>query len=130
MNCLLCADDLILCGESKEDLKVMVGHFVEVCRRRGLKVNAIKSKGMVLGAEEGLGGRFMWMGRNWSKCQFKYLGCVLDESGTHDAKYHRRVASGMKVAGAIRSLVNGRGLHLECVRVMQDGLLVCSVVWQ
>ena len=30
-----------------------MGHFVEVCRR-GLKVNADKSKVMVLGGEEGL----------------------------------------------------------------------------
>ena len=31
----------------------MVGHFVEMCKRRGLKVNAIKNKVMMLG-EEGL----------------------------------------------------------------------------
>ena len=37
---LLYTDDWVLCGEPEEDLKVMVGHFVEVCRRRGLKVNA------------------------------------------------------------------------------------------
>ena len=37
---LLYADDLVLCGESKEDLRVMVGQFAEVRRRRGLKVNA------------------------------------------------------------------------------------------
>ena len=37
---LLYADDLVLCGESEEDLRVMVGHFVGVCRIRGLKVNA------------------------------------------------------------------------------------------
>ena len=48
-------DDLILCGESEEDLKVMVGRFVEVCRRKGLKINADKRKVMVLGGEEGLG---------------------------------------------------------------------------
>ena len=47
------ADDLVLCGESEEDLKAMVGHFVEVCRR-SLKVNAGKSKVNVLGGEEGL----------------------------------------------------------------------------
>ena len=29
----------------------MVGRFVEVCRRRDLKVNTGKSKGMVLGGE-------------------------------------------------------------------------------
>ena len=32
----------------------MVGRFAEVCRRRGLKVNAGKSKMMVLYGEEGL----------------------------------------------------------------------------
>ena len=31
---LLYADDLVLCGESEKDLKVMVGRFAEVCRRR------------------------------------------------------------------------------------------------
>ena len=28
------------CGESEEDLRTMVGHFVEVCKRRDLKVSA------------------------------------------------------------------------------------------
>ena len=37
---LLYADDLFLCGELEEDLRVMVGWFAEVCRRRRLKVNA------------------------------------------------------------------------------------------
>ena len=44
------ADDLVLCGELEEDLKMIVGCFVEVCRRV-LKVNADMSKVM------GLGGR-------------------------------------------------------------------------
>ena len=33
---------------------MMVGQFAEVCRRRGLEVNAGKSKVMLLNAEEGL----------------------------------------------------------------------------
>ena len=51
---LLFADDLVLCGELEEDLRVMVGQFVVVCRRRGLKVNAAKSKVTALNGEEGL----------------------------------------------------------------------------
>ena len=39
------ADDLVLCSESGEDLRAIVGRFVEVCRRRGLKVNAGKKQG-------------------------------------------------------------------------------------
>ena len=50
---LLYADELVLCSQSKEDLKTMVGHFVEVCRRRDLKIYVGKSKVKVLGGEEG-----------------------------------------------------------------------------
>ena len=79
---LLYAGDLVLCGELVEDLRAMVGRFVEVCRRRCLEVNTGKSKVMVLGGEEGL---------ECEACidrislehimEFKYLGCVLDELG-------------------------------------------------
>ena len=51
---LLYADDLVLCGESEEGLRAMVERFFEVCRRRGLKFNAGKSKLMVKNGEEGL----------------------------------------------------------------------------
>ena len=34
----LYVDDLVLCFESEEDLRVMLGRFAEVCRRRGLKI--------------------------------------------------------------------------------------------
>ena len=44
------ADDSVLCSESEEDLRVIVGKFAEMCRRRILKVNAGKSKVMVLGS--------------------------------------------------------------------------------
>ena len=48
---LLYADYLDLCGESEEDLRAMMGCFVEVCRTRGLKVNAGKRKVLVLGGD-------------------------------------------------------------------------------
>ena len=77
---LLYADDLVLCGESEEDLRVIVGRFVEVCRRRGLKVNVGKSKVMVLNREEGLECEVYLDGiRLEHVSEFKYLGCVLDE---------------------------------------------------
>ena len=50
---LLYTDDLVLCGDSKKNLMAKVRRFVEVCRRRGLKVNAGKSKVILLGGEEG-----------------------------------------------------------------------------
>ena len=41
---LLYTDNLVLCAELEEDLKAMVRCFVKVCKRRGLKTNAEKSK--------------------------------------------------------------------------------------
>ena len=51
---LLYADDLVLCVESEEHLRVMVGWFAEMYKSRGMKINAGKSKLMVLNGEEGL----------------------------------------------------------------------------
>ena len=77
-------------------------------------------------------------GHDWSKHQeFKYLGCVLDESGTDVVKCCRKVTYGRKVEGAIRSLVNTRGLQLECERVLHEELLVLvllngseTIIWR
>ena len=103
----------------------MVGQFVEVYRRRGLKVNAGKSKVMVMNEEEGLecevhvdGVRLEYVS------DFKCLGCVLDEAGTDRAECIRKVASGRRMAGAIRSLVNPRDLQIECARVLHGTFLV------
>src|SRR5678815_5417319 len=61
---------------------------------------------------------------SWNKCLFKYLGYMLDEKGTDDAECSRKVVNGRKVAGAIKSLVNVKGLSLECDRVLHDGMLL------
>ena len=52
------------------------------------------------------------------------LKCVLDESGTDGADCSRKVASGRRVAGVMRSLVNARSLQLECARILHELLLV------
>ena len=51
---LLYADDLAISGELEEDLRAIGGHFIEMCRRRGLKVMEGKSKVMLLGGEKRL----------------------------------------------------------------------------
>ena len=38
----------------------------------------------------------------------------MDESSRNGAECNRKVASGRRVAGAIRSLVNARDLQLDC----------------
>ena len=119
---ILYADDLVLCGELEEDLRAMVGYFVEVYRR-GPKFSTGKGKVMVLGGEEGLeckiGVDRIHLGH---VSEVKYLGCALDESGTDECS--RKVANWRMVAGAIRSLVKARSLHLKCARILHEPFLV------
>ena len=56
--------------------------------------------------------------------EFKYLGCVLDESGKDEAEYSIEVLSGRRDAGVIRSLANAKTLQLEFARVLHESLLV------
>ena len=98
---LLYANYLVLCGETEEDLRGMVGRFAEVC----------KSKVMVLNGEEVLECEVHVDGiRIEHVLEFKYLECVLDESATDGEECIRKVASGVKFAIAIRSLVNATDL--------------------
>ena len=121
---LLYVDNLVLCGESEEDLRAVVGRFVEVCRRRELEVNAGKSKVPVLNGEEGLECEVHVDGIHLEHVsEFKYLGCVLDEAGTDGAEFSRKVVSERRMAGAIRSILNARDLQFECA-------CTCSYVLQ
>ena len=78
---LLYADELVLCGDSKEDLRAMVGRFYEVFRRSSLNANAGKRKRMLLGGEERLECEVCVDGICFDHAsEIKYLGCVLRES--------------------------------------------------
>ena len=69
-----------------------MGRFAKVCRRRGLKVNAGKTNVMILNGGEGLECEVHVDGIRFEHVsEFKYLGCVLDESGTDGAECSRKV---------------------------------------
>ena len=53
MALLLDADHLVFGSEYEDDLIMVVGRFVEVCTRNGLKINSDNNRVMVLGREEG-----------------------------------------------------------------------------
>ena len=87
-----------------------MGHFVKVCRRRGLKVNAGKSKVMV--------------------SEFKYLGYVSDESGTDEAEGCRKVVSGRIVVGAKLCLwLILVCLQLEFARILHETFLMFVLMY-
>ena len=95
-----------------------------------LKFNAGKSKVMLLNGEEELQCEVHVDGiRLEHVSEFKYFGCVFDESGKDGAECNRMVASGRRVAGAVRSLVNARDLHLEYARILHETLLVPVLIY-
>ena len=104
---------------------MMVGWIVEVCRRRGFKVNPGNSKVMIMKGDEGLECEVhkdgICLGHVFD---FKYLECVLDKAGTYGTEFSRKVASGRSVACAIRSLVYAMDLQIECAIVLYETLLV------
>ena len=78
---------------------MMVGWFGDLCKRIGFKVNAGKSKVMVLNVEKGLECE-VHVDRILLEhvLEFKYFGCVLDETGTGGAECNRwRVGGGFQV---------------------------------
>ena len=100
------------------------------CVGGGLKVNAGKSKVIVLGGEEGLDCEVCVDGiRLEHVSQFKYFGCVLDELDTDEAECCRKVASGRRVGGAIRSLVYSLSV-VGCCMSHCPCLFLCMVVRQ
>ena len=70
-------NNLVLCGESEEELKVMVGHFVGVCRI-DMKVNTDKRKVMVLGGEKGLGCEICMDGEQLEKVLIQIFGVCFE----------------------------------------------------
>ena len=86
-----------------------------MCRRRGLKVNAGKSKVMLLVREEEL------------ECEIFVDGICLEHVSefTDEADCSKRVANGRRVAGVIRFLVISRSLQLEGIlMVLHESFLV------
>ena len=51
------------------------------------------------------------------------------ESGTDGEECHRNVASGIRVAGTIRTLVNARNLQPKYARVLHESLFVPFVMY-
>ena len=127
-----------LCVESEENLRAIVGSFIEMCRRRALKINSGKSKVMVLGVEKVLECVVCVNGISLEHVlEFKYLRCVLNESGADETEFSRKVVSEGRAAGGIRSLLNARSLQLECAMVLDESMLVSvltcgseTIIWR
>ena len=73
---ILYANILVLCSEFEDYLKVIVGCFVEVCKRGYLKVSADDRKLIMLGGEEGSICKVLVMKHLEHVSELKYLGGI------------------------------------------------------
>ena len=81
--------------------------------KRGLKVNADKSKVMRLCGEDGINCEIRVDGARLEQVPgFRYLGCAFEESVTDVSGCRRKLGCMRKDACAIMSLVNNMGLQL------------------
>ena len=64
--------------------------------------------------------RFVYLRSVWNMCR---------NLNIWDVFWKNQVESGRRVAGAIRFLVNVRGLQLECARVLHETLLVPFLIY-
>ena len=81
-----------------EEREMKIGRFIEVCKRRRLKVKTDESKVMVLGEEEGSICKVFVVGTRLEYAS-EFMNSVHEfaESGTDGSEYRRKVASGGKV---------------------------------
>ena len=87
--------------------------FGRVCERRKLRVNVGKSKVMRCTRNEDGASRLnvMLNGETLKEVdQFKYLSSVIAANGGVEADVHHRVNEGCKVLGALKGVMNNRGL--------------------
>ena len=75
--------------------------------------------------------KFRLMGFVWSMCQSLNTSGMfcMNQVRTNEADFRKKMASGRMVGGNIRSLVNGRGLQLQCARALHESLLVPALMY-
>lgn len=90
---LIYADDLVLMSNDRAELEQMLKVFDSVCNAMGMCVNAAKTELMAMcPAGDALGSIQLSGGEASHATKFKYLGGVVDPSGTCDAEVTARIS--------------------------------------
>ena len=130
LNQSLFADDTVVVADFERKLFQLVTEFWRVCERRKLRVNVGKSKVMRCTRNE-VGARLnvMLNGEVFEEVdRFKYLGLVIAASGGVEADMSHRVNEGCKVLGALKGVMNNRGLGMNIKNVLYEKLVVPTVM--
>lgn len=103
------ADDLAVFAKSEKDLQYNINIWNDALRKRNMKVNAKKTKVMVISREK----RNINIQIDGDKIEqvedFKYLGNVFEVNGRQDIEINERIKAAMRVYGSLgRSFIGKR----------------------
>ena len=128
---MLFADDTVVVADSERKLCRLVTEFGRVCERRKLLVNVSKSKVMrCTRNEDGAKLNAMLNGDVLEEVdQFKYLGSVITANGGVEADVCHRVNEGCKVLGALKGVMNNRGVGMNVKIVLYEKVVVPTVMY-
>ncbi|KAK3524760.1 hypothetical protein QTP86_002555 [Hemibagrus guttatus] len=102
---MMFADDIVICGESREQVEENLERWRFALERRGMKVSRSKTEYMCVNEREG-SGTVMLQGEEVKKVQeFKYLGSTVQSNGESGKEVKKRVQAGWngwrKVSGVL-----------------------------
>ncbi|KAK3574844.1 hypothetical protein QTP86_018427, partial [Hemibagrus guttatus] len=102
---MMCADDIVICSESREQVEENLERWRFALERRGMKVSRSKTEYLCVNEREG-SGTVRLQGEEVKKVQeFKYLGSTVQSNGECGKEVKKRVQAGWngwrKVSGVL-----------------------------
>ena len=102
---MMFADDIVICGETREEVEASLERWRYALERRGMKVSRSKTEYMCVN-ERGDGNRIQMQGGEVTKVdEFKYLGSTVQGNGECDREVKKRIQAGWngwrRVSGVI-----------------------------
>lgn len=91
---MLCADDIVLCSETREELERKLENWREVLKGRGMKISETKGEYMTNEAGEGMNCTIRLNGEVKRVEKFKYLGTIRDAKGDMEKDLNQRIQAG------------------------------------
>ena len=94
---MMYADDVVLCAETKEELEQKLEAWRKALEDRGMKISRRKTEYLQLGTQVNDGEGLVLDGENIKRVdKFKYLGSLVDETGSGEGEIKCRMQTGWK----------------------------------
>lgn len=135
INLLAYADDIVLLGQTEDDIKKLFRLLVEETRITGLKINSDKTKYMNISRTSNNRGSLIIDDWEFQKVtEFKYLGSIINETGLFGKEIEHRLVTANKCYYSLHKLLSSKLLSrlskLRCYKtIILPTLLYCCETW-